>query len=266
MTNKKARLSGEVKPAARAPASEASRAAKALQKPKIARRTKGAKAGDTLQLDKTAWLRAAAVAIAEDGFNGTRILPLSKQLGVTRGSFYWHFVDHAAFVAAFVVYWRDQQLRAVEMFKHESPDPVAAYARLLDLVLTDTGVELKRLKVEFALRGFARRDAFTAKAVAAVDHARTQLFMPIVAGLADSVAETESLAHLLLAQMSGAQHAIAGPTCSPKVLAGMKNAMLRALAALHTAPAVAKKRTAKTRAKATDTSSSTKSRKPPNAK
>ena len=191
------------------------------------------KLADAPQLDKAAWLRAAAAAIAEDGFNGTRILPLSKQLGVTRGSFYWHFADHASFVEAFVIYWRDQQLRAVEVFRHESTDPVAAYARLLDLVLTDTGAELKRLKVEFALRGFARRNTFAAKSVAAVDQARTQLFVPIVDGIADSVAETESFAHLLLVQLSGAQHAIAGPNCDARVLAGLKQAMLQALAALH---------------------------------
>jgi AcrR family transcriptional regulator len=199
---------------------------------------KATKSVETTQLDKTAWLRAAAIAIAEDGFNGTRILPLSKRLGVTRGSFYWHFADHAAFVQAFIIYWRDQQLRAVEVFTHESNDPVEAYARLLDMVLTDTGVELKRLKVEFALRGYARRDAFAAKAVAAVDQARTQLFIPIVEGIAETTAETESFAHLLLAQLSGAQHAIAGPNCNGAVLAGMKQAMLSALAALHATKAL----------------------------
>ncbi|MEI6738197.1 MAG: TetR/AcrR family transcriptional regulator, partial [Pseudomonadota bacterium] len=56
------------------------------------------KPSEAPQLDKIAWLKAAAVAIAEDGFSGIRIFPLSKRLGVTRGSFYWHFEDHATFV------------------------------------------------------------------------------------------------------------------------------------------------------------------------
>ena len=53
---------------------------------KAATRSKSAatKTTDSAQLDQLAWLKAAAVAIAEDGFNGTRILPLSKRLGVTR--------------------------------------------------------------------------------------------------------------------------------------------------------------------------------------
>jgi AcrR family transcriptional regulator len=46
------------------------------------------KRADTTLLDRTSWLKAAALAIADEGFNGTRVLPLSKRLGVTRGSFY----------------------------------------------------------------------------------------------------------------------------------------------------------------------------------
>ena len=204
-----------------------------LMKPVARKKTAAAKPTDSTQLDQLAWLKAAAVAIAEDGFNGTRILPLSKRLGVTRGSFYWHFEDHAAFVRAFILHWQEQQLRAVDAYQHQTTDPVKAYERLLDVVLTDTGPELKRLKVEFALRGYARRDAFAANAVKAVDLARTTLFMPIVRDIADTDVEAESFAHLLMVQLSGAQHAIAGPNCDAGVLAGMKRAMLKSLGALH---------------------------------
>ncbi len=202
------------------------------------KKTAAPKPADSVQLDQSAWLKAAAVAIAEDGFNGARILPLSKRLGVTRGSFYWHFADHAAFLQAFIVHWREQQLRAVAAYQHQTSDPVRAYERLLDVVLTDTGPELKRLKVEFALRGYARRDAFAAEAVTAVDRARTTLFMPIVRDIADTDQEAESFAHLLMVQLSGAQHAIAGPSCDAVVLAGMKRAMLKSLEAMHTLRAI----------------------------
>ncbi len=191
-----------------------------------------AKSAETPQLDKIAWLKAATVAIADDGFNGIRILPLSKRLGVTRGSFYWHFEDHATFVRAFIEYWRDQQLRSIVSYQHSSADPVKAYARLLDVVLTDTGPELKRLKVEFALRGFARHDHFAASVVDVVDRARIDLFLPIVKGIAKTNKQAESYALLLLIQLSGAQHAIAGPNCGAEVLANLKDAMLQSLAAL----------------------------------
>ncbi len=191
------------------------------------------KPNESAQLDQTAWLRAAASAIAEDGFSGIRVLPLSKRLGVTRGSFYWHFADHAAFVNAFIDYWRHQQLRAVEAYQHTQPDAISAYKQLLDVVLTDTESELRRLKVEFALRGYARRDKFAADAVAVVDKARIDLFLPIVSAIAKDADEAESFATLLLIQLSGAQLAIAGPNCRPAQLAHLKEAMLTQLAAIY---------------------------------
>lgn len=193
------------------------------------------------QLDQSAWLRAATAAIAEDGFNGIRVLPLAKRLGVTRGSFYWHFADHAAFVTAFIEYWRHQQLRAIEAYQHTTADAVGAYQQLLDVVLTATEPELKRLKVEFALRGYARRDKFAADAVAVVDRARIDLFLPIVSAIANDVNEAESFATLLLVQLSGAQHAIAGPNCSAEQLARLKNAMLAQLAAIYAVRSSGKK-------------------------
>jgi AcrR family transcriptional regulator len=191
------------------------------------------KSGEASQLDRTAWLKAAANAVADEGINGTRILPLSKRLGVTRGSFYWHYADHADFVRAFIVYWRDQQLRAIDNFRSPSPDPIKSYAHLLEVALNDSVPELRRLKVEFALRGYARRDAFAAKAVSEVDRARTDLLLPLVRAIANSDEDARSLSQLLLIQISGAQHAIAGPKYDAKVLAGLKRAMLRSLKALY---------------------------------
>src|SRR5262245_27600169 len=42
-------------------------------------------------LDEQAWLDAAFDALAAGGIDAVRIERLAKSLGVTRGSFYWHF-------------------------------------------------------------------------------------------------------------------------------------------------------------------------------
>lgn len=200
--------------------------------PKISKKNTRDDTAESTRLDQSAWLRAAATAIAEDGFNGTRILPLSKRLGVTRGSFYWHFADHAAFIDAFILYWRDQQLRTIDVYEHDNMDAVSAYRKLLNIVLMDTAPEQQRLKVEFALRGFARRNQTAADAIDVVDRARIKLFLPIVQGIARNKKEAEALALLLLIQISGAQHAIAGPNCNVDVVSTLKQAMLDSLAAM----------------------------------
>lgn len=57
-------------------------------------------------LDAEAWIDAGFEALAEGGIDAVRIDPLAKSLGVTRGSFYWHFTDRAALHQAMLKEWR----------------------------------------------------------------------------------------------------------------------------------------------------------------
>ena len=68
-------------------------------------------------LDRDAWLAAATDAIADGGFGDARILTLAQRLGVTRGSFYWHFRDHDDFIRSLLERWRDEQLRALASWR-----------------------------------------------------------------------------------------------------------------------------------------------------
>ena len=49
---------------------------------------------------------AAFDALANGGIDAVRVDPLAKKLGVTRGSFYWHFKDRAALHTAMLKDWR----------------------------------------------------------------------------------------------------------------------------------------------------------------
>ncbi|MGA7296092.1 MAG: TetR/AcrR family transcriptional regulator [Rhodanobacteraceae bacterium] len=52
------------------------------------------------------WVSAALERIAEDGLGKLAIEPLAKDLGVTKGSFYWHFRSRNALVDAVLERWR----------------------------------------------------------------------------------------------------------------------------------------------------------------
>jgi AcrR family transcriptional regulator len=43
----------------------------------------------------------------ERGFTALKAEPLAKAMGVSRGSFYWHFADIGAFHAAILKHWRE---------------------------------------------------------------------------------------------------------------------------------------------------------------
>ncbi|MFN3463335.1 MAG: TetR/AcrR family transcriptional regulator, partial [Terricaulis sp.] len=64
---------------------------------------------NTTTLDANAWIEAAFDALAEGGIDAVRVDPLAKNLGVTRGSFYWHFADRAALHTAMLKEWRKRQ-------------------------------------------------------------------------------------------------------------------------------------------------------------
>jgi AcrR family transcriptional regulator len=60
------------------------------------------------QLNRDDWLAAALETLDEKGIDAVKVLPLSKRLGVTRGSFYWHFADREDLVNNMLDYWETE--------------------------------------------------------------------------------------------------------------------------------------------------------------
>ena len=54
----------------------------------------------TDQLSADDWISQGLKALAKSGFIALKADPLARAMGVSRGSFYWHFADLGAFHAA----------------------------------------------------------------------------------------------------------------------------------------------------------------------
>src|SRR6188472_4725634 len=61
----------------------------------------------TEQLSAGDWINAGLKALAKGGFTALKADPLAKEMGVSRGSFYWHFADLGAFHADVLKRWRE---------------------------------------------------------------------------------------------------------------------------------------------------------------
>ena len=59
------------------------------------------------QLSAKDWIDQGLKALANSGFTALKADPLAKALRVSRGSFYWHFADIAAFHAAVLARWHE---------------------------------------------------------------------------------------------------------------------------------------------------------------
>lgn len=83
------------------------------------------------RLSRQDWTDAGLRALEEDGFTAVRADTIARKLGVSRGSFYWHFADIAAYETALIERWRDLELGALdEPLAHIDP-PAARMGEIL---------------------------------------------------------------------------------------------------------------------------------------
>jgi AcrR family transcriptional regulator len=138
------------------------------------------------RLDRNAWLSEAMEVLRESGVDHVKVEPLAKRLGVTKGSFYWHFKDRPDLLRALPEYWVESQT-----------EPVLAHAESAGR----TPVEKMRAVLEFlaredpdrydnAMRAWAQFDSDVADAVAAIDKRRMEYAGSLFrqAGLSDTEA------------------------------------------------------------------------------
>ncbi len=57
------------------------------------------------RVGKDEWTRAALAVIAAEGVAGVKVEALARGLGITKGSFYWHFRDRVDLIEAALELW-----------------------------------------------------------------------------------------------------------------------------------------------------------------
>jgi hypothetical protein len=164
------------------------------------------------RLNQDAWLDAAFAAAVEHGFDGVRVLALADTLGVTRGSFYWHFKDHAALITALVERWLARESEGNQRLeKTVTDDPVKDLELLLDAALAHGGEDLSNMRFELALRGLGRRDAAVAALLLKVDQERLALFARKFARITPDPKTARELATLFYLTIAGSFQALSRP-------------------------------------------------------
>lgn len=100
------------------------------------------------------WLNAAYVALTESGVEAVKIMPLAKQLGVTRTAFYWYFADRDALLEAMIRHWEDKNTgNLIARCEAYAEDIDEAIFNLFDCWLDDA---LFDSRLDLAIRNWAR--------------------------------------------------------------------------------------------------------------
>lgn len=76
------------------------------------------------------WAVTALDAIAEAGVKGIAVEPLARRIGVTKGSFYWHFSNRKALLQAALTLWERRETDEVLARAAQEQDPRKRLARL----------------------------------------------------------------------------------------------------------------------------------------
>jgi Transcriptional regulator len=88
------------------------------------------------RLSASDWAQAALDVIAEQGVSAVAVEPLARRLGVTKGSFYWHFPSRDALLQAALERWEEVEQEQVFGSLEEVPDPRERLRKLFQLVGT----------------------------------------------------------------------------------------------------------------------------------
>lgn len=76
------------------------------------------------------WAEAALEALAAGGLEAVAVEPLARKLGVTKGSFYWHFANREALLRAALDLWEKHETSDAVAGLDQEPDP---YERIVKL-------------------------------------------------------------------------------------------------------------------------------------
>lgn len=118
---------------------------------------------------RSSWIEEGLRALAAGGPDAVRIELLARALGVTRGGFYWHFDDRRGLLEEILDTWERVSVdEVIERVESEGGDARARLRRLSAIAASSD----EPLRIDLAVRDWARREQTVAKRLRRVDNRR----------------------------------------------------------------------------------------------
>ena len=181
-------------------------------------KTKKAELPESNRLTRDDWLDQAFWAVVAGGFENVKVLSIAEKLKVTRGSFYWHFSDHADLMASLLARWKLQQISLDQKLDSQrSGDPVKDLEDVVDAAFTQAGATLENLRFEQALRSLSHQNAEAAHMLAEIDAERMKLFESKFMVIVKDTKKARDLSVLLYLAIVGSYQALSRPVNPPNI-------------------------------------------------
>jgi AcrR family transcriptional regulator len=152
------------------------------------------KSGRNKPLTTLDWIYAARKILTEHGINDVRIEPLARHLGVSKGSFYWHFRDRRALLDAILADWRQRAAVAIiDRLEHSGQSPREQLHAWFRLPFERSPVGIDQ---DFAIRLWGRNDPKAKAVLAEMDELRLRYSARLIESLGVSAKEARARAVL----------------------------------------------------------------------
>ena len=164
----------------------------------MARRGTGKARQGEPTLTASDWAEAALQLVAEKGLKALTVGALAARLGVTKGSFYWHFQSRAELLAAALARWEQRATTENVTVLEAMPDP----RRRLELILA-ASTEPPRSRSLYAALAEAADDPIVRRVLNRVASMRVEYLERCYGALGSSLAQARAQAVLAYAAYRG---------------------------------------------------------------
>lgn len=140
------------------------------------------------RLGRTDWVLAGLRALVRGGIGAVKVEALARDIGATKGSFYWHFKDLGELHQVMLELWEDVATHQITgAVRRSGLDPWGQLMLLVDMVSVLPGEAMGGVEIEPALRDWGRNDPRARAVLERVDRQRLQDLTDFLraAGVAD---------------------------------------------------------------------------------
>jgi AcrR family transcriptional regulator len=155
----------------------------------------------TARTPRDRWIDEGLRALAVGGPDAVRVETLATALGVTKGGFYWHFVDRGALLEEMLDTWERRSIEDVlERVEREGGDARAKARRAGELTFSASD---GLLAIDLAVRDWSRRDPAVADRLRRVDNGRMNYLRSLFATFCRDEDEVEARCMLAFSLVIG---------------------------------------------------------------
>lgn len=165
------------------------------------------------RLGREDWVRAGLRAMAAGGATAVSVERIAEDLGVTKGSFYWHFRDRGALLSSLWDTWRSEATDGViARVEKLGGDARARLKSLFTIVVQSDG------RLDLAMRAWASNDAKSRASLQQIDQRRIDYVEGLLIEIGLSSTDASARAHFAYHALIG-QYLLQLPTTKADRLA-----------------------------------------------